>query len=748
MIKKILFTLILLPLSLMAYSGPFYVAASSGNDNNAGTFSSPFKTIQRAIYRMSANTASNTTMSTCYIAPGIYSEQVSINSNYRNLLAIMGQSNIQPVLVGSNFGSGGSIASRFPNIWIQNIQFRKCPVGVQSYSNNLTIYGCLFTNCTICVDRFGGSFFTINKCRLMNTSTAGYNRETGTVGSNVIISSNIFTMTNVTVGISINGSSGSSRYATIIGNTFWSAGHNIYLLNANAIRVAYNRFNIHNGGCMQFWSGDTNVIVEYNTFSNTGQGLVTSFEGGTTGTFRHNTIFSSAGSGQYPGVLFTGVSGCSFISNTMSGDWQGFDGSSCSNILVAYNVFSNINSAVVLGQNARNCTVKNNRITSPNGTALWQSFYFDQCHDDTIYSNLITHQRGIETSANNGWARMNVHDNIFSNQFFYQPGLTISDGGASTNNRFVRNTVYGGGGIATFSNAHNLAMISNLFLSSIGVDTIILRNCSGVTLRKNAIISNERHGLYINQSTNVFVYNNDIMKCAFNHVYDGTAVVAGPRNNMNIKLANNIYAFNWGNSVISSNASSTITNLNSMSVSNSTAFVALNISTNRCYASTNLLLGSYVLGQPSYLVPHTYSPVVDQGIYVGDNVFIGAYPDIGMIDANNIWAGAGTSIFYRNMVTNSIKAFKIRYTNNNNQLNKIAIYTKISRLDVRYKTNSSLSPAGWTNQFSTNSSPNQSFNSMDYVTYQPAITKVKWVRWKKERVAKNESGFLYYSTIK
>lgn len=73
----LLFFLLFVPVLVQSQSGPFYVDDNIGNDSNPGTFASPFLTIEKAANAMSTNVS----VASCYIYPGVYSEQVTILSN-------------------------------------------------------------------------------------------------------------------------------------------------------------------------------------------------------------------------------------------------------------------------------------------------------------------------------------------------------------------------------------------------------------------------------------------------------------------------------------------------------------------------------------------------------------------------------------------------------------------------------------------------------------------------------------------
>lgn len=109
-----------------------------------------------------------------------------------------------------------------------------------------------------------------------------------------------------------------------------------------------------------------------------------------------------------------------------------------------------------------------------------------------------------------------------------------------------------------------------------------------------------------------------------------------------------------------------------------------------------------------------------------------------------------------NIVLNSITSevipgctieYKIEYSNSGaGNASNVIIYDKISE-DVVYKSNSATVPAGWSIEYSTNSNPNQSYNSSDYTTTEPSPNNIKWIRWKKSSVSSSEMGVITYKVI-
>lgn len=77
---------------------------------------------------------------------------------------------------------------------------------------------------------------------------------------------------------------------------------------------------------------------------------------------------------------------------------------------------------------------------------------------------------------------------------------------------------------------------------------------------------------------------------------------------------------------------------------------------------------------------------------------------------------------------------------------RVVIYDHINS-NTLYKSNSSTNSGGWTNQFSTNTNPDNSYDSTDYISTEPAASAIKWLRWKKPSMAAGETGRLLFKVI-
>jgi len=61
----------------------------------------------------------------------------------------------------------------------------------------------------------------------------------------------------------------------------------------------------------------------------------------------------------------------------------------------------------------------------------------------------------------------------------------------------------------------------------------------------------------------------------------------------------------------------------------------------------------------------------------------------------------------------------------------VVIFDKIDAGAAAFLTNSAVTPALWTVEYSTNAAPVQLFTSPNYAAVQPPYAKVKWIRWKR-----------------
>ncbi len=75
------------------------------------------------------------------------------------------------------------------------------------------------------------------------------------------------------------------------------------------------------------------------------------------------------------------------------------------------------------------------------------------------------------------------------------------------------------------------------------------------------------------------------------------------------------------------------------------------------------------------------------------------------------------------------------------------IYDEIDTTFAKYLTNSESTPPGWDIEWSTNSSPGQSYTSLDYTLSCPVVSQIKWVRWKRVSFGGNVSTSFGFKVI-
>jgi uncharacterized repeat protein (TIGR01451 family) len=96
--------------------------------------------------------------------------------------------------------------------------------------------------------------------------------------------------------------------------------------------------------------------------------------------------------------------------------------------------------------------------------------------------------------------------------------------------------------------------------------------------------------------------------------------------------------------------------------------------------------------------------------------------------------------------------YKISYSNTGSVAATDGIIVDELPTRVRYWTNAGGTATGWTMQYSTLASPDQSYGSIAYTNVPVPVAQrlsVKWIRWKKPSIGASETGtFLYKMIIK
>jgi uncharacterized repeat protein (TIGR01451 family) len=110
---------------------------------------------------------------------------------------------------------------------------------------------------------------------------------------------------------------------------------------------------------------------------------------------------------------------------------------------------------------------------------------------------------------------------------------------------------------------------------------------------------------------------------------------------------------------------------------------------------------------------------------------------------SNIKLGGSSSV----LIPGSTITYLIKCSNSGVSIaSNIIIYDKIPSF-VNFKSNSMLTPIGWTNEYSTNTSPNQAYNSSDYTKIHPPTDRIKWIRWRKKLLSPAEKYEFSFKVI-
>ena len=346
--------------NVQVYLGPYYVA-TNGDDSNNGTFTNPFATIQKAVNMMGFSS----TVATCYVATGIYNEEVEIKGNYNpGYMVITKQSNESPILQNSGNMNYGIYIDSTDNVIIKGL--------------------------TICdYDSYG--------IQIYRDST-----------NNKIINNNIYN--NDSYGIYIRYEDAQKNY--IYGNNIWGSDQNY------GIRISDGKNNIvesnliHNNDSygIYLYRAESNDIIRNTIYSNNNDGIRLYDSHG-------NYIFNNDihGPGQADGIETAGSSSHNLISSNYlffhSSD--GIDISDGSNNYIIKNM---IISNETYGINIHNDDSDNNLISSNIITGTNQNYgiYIRDAADNKLYRNLISYNQysGIYLAGNSTGTKI-INNTIF-----------------------------------------------------------------------------------------------------------------------------------------------------------------------------------------------------------------------------------------------------------------------------------------------------------------------------------------------
>ncbi len=456
------------------HGGPFYVS-TSGSDTNIGTFSKPFKTIQKAVDVMN----SGITIPTCYIFPGIYSEQVMIVSNKNSGYMVLTKlSNAAPILNGSPPMNFAVKITNADKIIISGLEICK-------YSNGIIIEGHSISNIiqenTIYSNFWEGIF--------INSDLADNN----------IIRRNSISGPNQTCGILIN-----------------EGDNNTILFNT----INYNTF-----GIIVYGNSSYNNILKNTVYSNTARGIALD-SGSSYNLIGTNNIY---GWNQDYGISLSDTEDNTIISNKIYCN-QAY-GIYCWNFardndIVNNIIYSNNNSGIYLNSGMADFyLIKKNIIYG------WNQDYGIRVLEgerNTIESNII-YQNSDSGIFLSGWSRDNIinKNTVYSNN---SCGIWI-DSEQADNNIISANSIYGlnqDNGIYILNGDNNTVNANMINYNEING---IFINGSGSSIIKYNNINNNIQGIYYTNSLSP-VYQNNIASNTIGFLYKGSGLDEFSRNNI------------------------------------------------------------------------------------------------------------------------------------------------------------------------------------------------------------------------
>lgn len=482
------------------HGGPFYVA-TSGDDSNNGTFSDPFRTVQKAVDIMS----SGRPIPTCYIFPGAYSESIIIYSNNNNTNMIITKlSNTNPIFSGSFLSNFCIKIRNTSRVVISGLDICK-------FSNGIVIDG---------------------------------------IATNNIIQKNTI-YSNVWVGIYIDSDQADNNQ--IKSNNISGPGQNtgIFIESGDNNIITFNNIFHHTIGVGITSNAAFNNIFRNTIYSNDLSGIIV-FSGPTYNVIGTNYIY---GLNQDYGIYMYKTEYNIIQSNRICNNQQygiHFWDQARHNEIINNIIYSNSNAGIYF-----NVTWVNFNIIKKNKIYGWNQSQGIWIHDsdrNSIISNIIYQNQntGINltgTSVNNT-IKMNT---IYSNDL---NGLMINSEQAE-NNQICTNVIYGGNqdnGIYIFQGDDNIIIANIINFSQ--TNGILIEGSTNSIIKCNNIYNNPQGICYVSSLSPV--YQNSITNNTVGFLYKGSKIDKFSKNNVfnntinvsnaqsgSIKLTNNW----WGTTI-------------------------------------------------------------------------------------------------------------------------------------------------------------------------------------------------------
>ena len=531
------------------YSGPFYVDDNTGNDANPGTFSQPFRTIQRAVNRIAPGI--DVTSATCYIFPGTYNEQVTIASNKNpGYMVFTKLSNISPLMNG--FGSS-NIAIKITNakrVIIKGLTIKRYTsrgiyltgtaesnriIANQIYSNSSSginfsgdgVRNNIITSNSIFGpgQSYGIYFNNSDKNYIQNNNRIYRNLQygiyfDGTAGTNYISQNQIYSNNNY--GIYINSETADNNF--ILTNHIFGTNHyfGIYINYADNNIISSNSiYNIKQHG-IYFYSANSNKIINNRIYS--------CKEGGI-------RVNSSTNSKIFDNKIYSNYNNGIWLNNSRL--------ISISNNRISHCCLNWGSGLQVLGTNTKDIYIKNNILYS--NISESGSYYPGILIQGGTATNILIYSNEFYSLSvgiqNQGADFVKIEKNYLHNIQSWNAILIGFDGGGGTDfyansNIVTNNSLLHKGINVSWGKGHKI--INNL-VRDINTNTpgITVYNVSNFLIKYNNVKKN-RYGIQNNASFGDIIYNNVIS--------NGNGIILSGKASGNVKF--NSVTFNTDNGII------------------------------------------------------------------------------------------------------------------------------------------------------------------------------------------------------
>ncbi|MBN1897884.1 MAG: right-handed parallel beta-helix repeat-containing protein, partial [Spirochaetes bacterium] len=491
--------------------------------------------------------------------------------------------------------------------------------------------------------------------------------------NNMVLNNNVYS--NSSYGIEALG-----NYSHVRGNRVYGPGQDIgiyyYAWRGDISQSNYVYKNDRAG--IFVTNSEENDIRENSIYLNGTNGIW--IVSGMTNTIKHNEIWSNTRNGIY-----------------MSG---GYDMTIKSN-----NLFKNGLAGLWLDGVGKKYFITNNQINSNTAYGL----YLDGAGTNIIMENSIfgSQDRGIYVKSANNLIKSNlIRDAVLS-------GIVMTNYAPNTK-VFQNRIVYNKTGI-TFKNTTSCSLFRNAIFRN-SEEGILLENGDEIEIINNSIASNgyaaTRDGLKVDSSCEDVIIKNNIIVHSEGY---GLNVEGG--GNVDILTYNDIFSNLAGDYNGITPGTGAITN--------------------------DPIWLSYEVNSSNFLYLSNQSPCIDTGDPADPVPSLGGlYVDMGWKEFEKpmvrvLFSKSITNIKLGGADEDAIPGTTIEYkivyrviSYGNENTDKMIIYDHIDD-NTTYATGYLGSAAGFTQEYSTNDVPDQTYNSANYDQTRPAKDKIKWVRWKK-----------------